>query len=309
MVATAEAGDPMTTQTFAYTYGLSLQPDGSFLADLGGAPLTFSIDGGDDGVLSADEEFDFTLHIDLGGGQTVSETYQGVFVGSSAEGVTYSQADGVGGTVYYLLTNSPLSEGAVVSPSDADYDVVCFLAGTRIATPDGQAAIETLAPGDLVLTHDGRAVPVKWLFVQTIASRFADPLRVAPIRVRAGALGPNLPARDLMVSTDHALLVGGALVHAGALVNGSTITRQTDLPERFAYYHLELEDHALILAEGVAAETYVDNLGRRAFDNWREYEEQYGCDRAVAELDLARIKSARQLPTALRAFLEAQAAA
>jgi hypothetical protein len=91
------------------------------------------------------------------------------------------------------------------------------------------------------------------------------------------------------------------LVQAGALVNGTTITRRTRMPERFTYFHVELDDHALILAEGVPAETFVDNVTRRRFDNYAEYEALYGdLDRPIAELDLPRVKSARQLPRGLR---------
>ncbi|MCB4770423.1 Hint domain-containing protein [Ancylobacter sp. Lp-2] len=88
------------------------------------------------------------------------------------------------------------------------------------------------------------------------------------------------------------------------LVNGKTITRHTEMPKTFTYYHVELEDHSLILAEGVAAETFVDNVTRRRFDNWQEASEA-----PVAEMDLPRVKSARQLPAGLRARLAGNAAA
>ena len=181
--------------------------------------------------------------------------------------------------------------------------IVCFLAGTGIATADGTRAIETLAAGDLVLTADGLSRPVRWLGRQTAATRFADPARIAPIRIRAGALGEHLPVRDLLVSPDHALLVDGVLVQAGALVNGASITREDrDLPEVFTYYHVELAEHALILAEGVPAETFIDNVDRLAFDNWHEHEAAPDAAPLV-EMAHPRAKSHRQVPLALRARL------
>lgn len=186
-------------------------------------------------------------------------------------------------------------------------ECVCFLAGTTIATPDGGRAIETLRPGALVLTADGTARPVRWLGRQTIAARFADPLRVAPIRIRRGALGDNLPARDLLVSPDHALLVDGVLVQAGALVNFVSITREDhEMPERFRYFHIELADHSLILAEGVAAETFIDNVDRLAFDNWDEHAALDDAAAPMREMPHPRAKAHRQVPGALRQRLMAR---
>jgi Ca2+-binding RTX toxin-like protein len=183
---------------------------------------------------------------------------------------------------------------------------ICFMAGTMIRTPDGAVAVETLRRGDLVMTSDGRAVPVTWLGRQTISTRFADPLRVLPIRIRAGALGECLPARDLLVSPDHALFVGGVLVQAGALVNGSSIIRETAVPRTFVYYHVEVDDHSLIFAEDVPAETFIDNVDRLAFDNWDEHQALYPDGKAIAELPYPRAKAHRQVPQALRAQLVAR---
>jgi len=205
-----------------------------------------------------------------------------------------------GGSHYTLHGSALVSDGVNVA-------VYCFCAGVRIRTPDGYRAVQALKRGDLVLTADGRAEPIEWLGRQTVSTRFADPTRVLPIRVRAGALSENLPVRDLLLSPDHALLVGGVLVQAGALVNGTSIVRETDVPETFVYYHVELADHALILAEGVPAETFVDNVDRMAFDNWAEHEALYPKGKSIPELPYPRAKSARQIPGALRQVLEARA--
>ncbi len=148
---------------------------------------------------------------------------------------------------------------------------------------------------------------MRWMGRQTVSTRFGDPLRVLPVRIVAGALGDNLPARDLLVSPDHALLVDGMLVQAGALVNGTTIRREAEVPEVFTYWHVELADHALVLAEGVPAETFVDNVARLAFDNWAEHEAA-GTEAPIAEMALPRAKSARQVPAATRRRLAERAA-
>jgi hypothetical protein len=185
---------------------------------------------------------------------------------------------------------------------------VCFLAGTMIATPDGEKAIEALKASDLILTADGRAVPVRWIGINTVATRFADPQRNMPIRISAGALGENAPKRDLLLSPDHALLLDGVLVQANALVDGVAIRRETQMPETFRYYHIEVEAHDLILAEGVASETFVDNVSRMAFDNWAEFMELCNGEPPTGEMSYPRAKSQRQLPETLRGHLAARAA-
>jgi hypothetical protein len=178
-----------------------------------------------------------------------------------------------------------------------------------IRTPDGEVAIEMLKRGHLVLTHDGRSVPVDWLGIQTVSLRFADKMRVLPIRIRAGAIADNVPSRDLLVSPDHALLIEGALIQAGALVNGTSIVRETNAPTTLIYYHVEVEDHSLILAENTPAETFVDNVDRLSFDNWEEHEALYPNGKHVNELPYPRAKSHRQVPVSTRVMLGARAQA
>jgi hypothetical protein len=208
--------------------------------------------------------------------------------------------------VYFLFTNDTGLQQGNVEPTNSGPLPVCFLAGTAIATPGGSVPVERLAIGDVVLTATGEHRPVLWVGRQTCHSRFGDPLRVLPIRIAPGALGDGLPNRDLCLSPDHALLIDGVLVQAGALVNGWTITRMAaaEVGDRFVYFHIELEDHALLLAEGVPAETFVDNVTRRRFDNFHEYEERFGTATApIAEMALPRVKSARQLGRTMRADL------
>jgi hypothetical protein len=223
------------------------------------------------------------------------------YFGFSEGGWVGREECGCGEYDYYLITNDgSLEPGELITVVEADF-TVCFLAGTAIACPGGEGRIEDLAVGDLVMTADGGVRPVRFVGRQTFATLFADPRRTRPVRIAAGALGEGLPARDLCVSPDHALLVDGVLVQAGALVNGTTIAPMVDLPERFTYYHVELADHALILAEGVPAETFVDNVTRRRFDNFADFEALYGEHAPlIAEMALPRIKSARQVPGTLR---------
>ena len=188
---------------------------------------------------------------------------------------------------------------------------LCFAAGTEIAGPERARAVEDLRIGDMILTADGRAVPVKWIGRQTLSKRFTPADRFAPVRLRAGALAEGVPHSDLVLTADHALILDGLAVTAGALVNGTTILREPcgALPERVTYYHVETDGHEVILANGAAAETFVDYLGRRAFDNFAEYLALYEEHAVIPEMDRPRIAAARLLPAAIRARLAGRAAA
>ena len=215
----------------------------------------------------------------LDAGSTASVTFTGAGGGAktiayTTEGAKTADVSGLRGDVTAAVSVTDVAGNVAAGQGETlARDPVCFFPGTLVRTPAGEVAVETLRAGDLVLTACGRAAPVRWLGRQTVSTRFADPLRALPIRISAGALGENLPARDLLVSADHALLVDGVLAQAGALENGTTIRRDAGVPQVFTYWHVELADHALILAEGVPAETFIDNVARLAFDNWDEHEE------------------------------------
>lgn len=106
---------------------------------------------------------------------------------------------------------------------------VCYLPGTLIATPQGDKPVEALKPGDEVLVlRDGMVVAEKiiWTgsgFCSTRSTRHKD-LAGHPVRVHAGALGDNLPSRDLIVTSEHCLYLDGALIPARMLVNDQSIT-------------------------------------------------------------------------------------
>ncbi len=83
-------------------------------------------------------------------------------------------------------------------------------------------------------------------------------------------------------------------------MNGVTILRETQVPEQFTYYHVELATHELLLAEGVAAESFVDNIDRMHFHNW---DERAAPAAPIAEMPYPRAKAQRQLPPQVRAML------
>ncbi len=160
------------------------------------------------------------------------------------------------------------SDGTVLRVRDFEA-IVCFTEGTLITTPRGEVPVEALRAGDQVLTlHDGPVIrPLVWTGRTSVdVARHPDRVKVAPVRITAGALGDGVPFRDLVVSPDHGILLDGHLVPAGLLVNGTTILRET-WHRRVTYYHLEIEGHGLLVSEGAVTETYLDDGNRHLFDN------------------------------------------
>ncbi len=200
--------------------------------------------------------------------------------------------DGSGHTATLHLDPTQNFSGAHFTPYNdgaGGTAVACYCAGTRIATPGGEVPIEDLRIGDLVETHSGEAVPVKWIGQRSYgAGAVAANRQLRPVRIAAHALAAGVPARELLVSSEHALLVDGALIPAASLVNGRSVTR---VDARHVHYlHLELERHDLITAEGCPAESFVDHASRCRFQNAAEYDALYpGAVQMPASMALPRL--------------------
>jgi len=133
----------------------------------------------------------------------------------------------------------------------------CFLRGTQIWTPHGERRVEDLRVDDVVVTSSGEAKPIQWVWGRRFerhGRKWAE--EIAPIRVAQSALGPNTPHRDLYISRYHCLYLDGVLIPVVDLLNNSTIARFSaeDLRE-IEYFHLKLDRHSVIYAEGAACET------------------------------------------------------
>ncbi len=150
----------------------------------------------------------------------------------------------------------------------------CFLPGTKIATPNGAVEIQHLAVGDDVLTFEGDTKRVKWVGRQQF-ERASDP-GASPVKISRHAIDGHAPHADLYVSPEHAIYIDGILIPARNLVNGITIVADAK-PEikTITYYHIELDTHEVILAEGLAVESFLGG-NRAAFDNVDEYIRLYG---------------------------------
>jgi hypothetical protein len=154
----------------------------------------------------------------------------------------------------------------------------CFLKGTKILTDEGERRIEDLAIGDLLPTMFGGLRPVQW--IGRYPRKKSDPSKpwvkdALPVRIARSALGPNLPHADLYVTAPHSLLIDGVLVPAEMLINGATITRyEARGADELEYFHIKLESHDVVYAEGVAAETLLKV--EESAVNFADYFRRYG---------------------------------
>jgi hypothetical protein len=286
IVATA-AGTAVSMQDSLTSSRLVVEPGAVFIGGLDGGqtatPYTATLEfGAGSGTLTGFgvniSNFD-AITLDAGAhwllagnaAGVAAQPVQGFAPGSTLEltGTVESYA-GLAGGLLTLSGGTTLDLPGVASvgvTSDGvnTFITACFARGTRIATARGCVPVEQLAPGDLVLTVSGRLSPIAWLGHRTLdLGRHARPYDVMPVRVRAGAFAEKVPARDVILSPDHAVLVEGALVPVRHLVNGSSIVQQTRAS--ITYWHLELSRHDVILAEGLACETYLDTGNRSAFE-------------------------------------------
>ncbi|MFC0408993.1 Hint domain-containing protein [Roseomonas elaeocarpi] len=193
-----------------------------------------------------------------------------VFQGSASD---YT-VNGIGDNSYTVVNNTThyssfLQEIEAIS-FQSTTPLPCYVTGTMIETRRGAVAVENLRAGDEVRVVSGRQgewAPVSWIgFRQVDLLRHPRAEAVQPVRVLAGALGNNLPVRDLVMSPDHCLLIDGLLIPVQHLVNGQTIVQER-ARAAVTYWHVELPQHDAILAEGVAAESYLDTGNRASFAN------------------------------------------
>ncbi len=190
----------------------------------------------------------------------------GAFTLSNGDTFNLTGITGVGASdTWHVLTKT---DGAL--GTDVFLSTVCFAAGTHILTATGERAIESLLQGDIVLTlshGELEAQPVKWVGRRRIdLTAHPRPETVAPVRVQRGAFADNMPHTDLLLSPDHAVFVDGMLICIRQLLNGTTIRQELDWTA-VDYYHVELNDHAILLAEGLPAESYLDTGNRGFFAN------------------------------------------
>lgn len=156
----------------------------------------------------------------------------------------------------------------VVQNGDGSWSVIngskliCYLAGTMLLTPDGERAIETLEPGDLVTVYENGTTSTRAIMRvghahATTGKTGAPDLDSVPVRIRANALADGVPNRDLLVTPEHCMMLEGTFVPVRMLVNGMTIAYDHSITA-YDYYHVETEQHSVLVANGALSESFLD---------------------------------------------------
>lgn len=168
--------------------------------------------------------------------------------------------------------------------------IPCFLRGTLIETKDGMVAVENIEVGDKVVVYskEGKTLqPVIWTGhrIGRVDPNLSDDIGGYPVRIVKDALGPNIPFKDLLITAEHCLCLDEQFIPVRMLVNGRSIYYDHSIVS-YTYYHIECEKHAVICANGMLTETYL-NTGHRQFFLQDEKTISYKCGSKTWEKDAA----------------------
>lgn len=173
---------------------------------------------------------------------------------------SFGVGDTISGTNNSIVTAPP-------SPYTSLPDFVCFVKGTLIETPSGPQAVETLCVGDLVVTADGIARPIRWTGQRRLSAReIQRNPHLRPIVIKPHAFGKNVPRQEVRVSPQHRIALSSAatdlmfdapdvLVPARFLVNGDSVYVDERIFE-VEYVHILFDQHELVNAAGLWSESF-----------------------------------------------------
>jgi hypothetical protein len=219
---------------------------------------------------------------------TTTPFYDGAGIGHQGGTTTWSGTPNYQGqpytASYHVNPNAfdgnpnPPAYPLVFSNDPTQFDlssIPCYAEGVKLLTRRGEVAVEDLVVGDEAVLASGGARPVIWIGSRQVrCDRHPNPAEVNPVRIRKGAFGEGQPVRDLVLSPGHAVFVDGVLIPAHALINGATVVQEA--VERVRYFHIELDAHDVLLAEGLPCESYLDDGNRTTFGNSPEFTALHG---------------------------------
>ena len=184
--------------------------------------------------------------------------------GAGPLNIIYDPNNAENGTVQFLDADRNVT--GTMSFVNIENVIPCFTPGTMIATPRGEVPVESLRPGDKVVTRDNGLQEIRWIGSKAMswADLSAAP-HMKPVLIAQGSLGNGLPERDMMVSPNHRLLVANdrtalyfdeheVLVAAKHLA-GSRGMHSVDAAG-VTYVHIMFDRHEVVLSNGAWTESF-----------------------------------------------------
>ena len=170
-------------------------------------------------------------------------------------------------------SNQALPNVNIVRGSDGNsyFDITkCFLLGTNILTSKGEKSVESLSVGDEVVAicNNGRINrKIVWIGKTDISvDQGKNRYDLYPVCIKAHAFGLNKPHRDLYLTPEHTVYIDGGLIPVRMLVNGRSIVIDKSR-DKFQIYHVETEQHSILLSENLMTESYLNTDDKYLFDN------------------------------------------
>jgi hypothetical protein len=187
-------------------------------------------------------------------------------------GIAPDSVSDADGTVSFTGGSFPLAAATppvIESDGNGGTDlVVCFAVGTQIGTPAGEVPVQNLTIGDLVQTAHNGPRKVVWIGKGKVLATQGRRTAATPVIVRKDAVADNVPNRDLHITKAHSLYIDGVLIPVEFLVNHRTILWD-DRAREVEIYHVELDSHDVLIANGAPAESFRDDGNRWLFQNAR----------------------------------------
>ena len=229
--------------------------------------------GGDDRFIldlsGFDDDFTITVKSMDAGDVFQINNFQTWTIAGSVHTFTYTGSDGNSHT---LIIEALSANG----DNDDIVQVVCFGHGTGILTNNGEVPVETLKAGDLVKCGDGAVRPIRWIGGRKVdADMMALHPSLRPVELAQGSLGKDLPTQVLRLSQQHRVVLRDwraellfgcfeVMVTAKSLVNDTDIRKVSD-ENGIEYFHILLDDHQSVFANGVECESLMPaDLAKRA---------------------------------------------
>ncbi len=228
--------------------------------------------GGGNDTLSGGADRDTFVNVNAGdavdGGSAGDDVDTLDLTGSAPEGgslsITFTSDDREDGIVTYLDADG--NDAGTLVFEEIENIIPCFTPGTKIATPKGEIAVEDLKVGDRVITRDNGIQKIRWVGARDMSgAELERAVHLKPVLIRQGALGNDLPERDMMVSPNHRVLVANdktalyfeereVLVAAKHLIGMEGI----DIVEvsHTTYIHVMFDQHEVILSDGTWTESF-----------------------------------------------------